>query len=72
MNNLFKGAALFIGGAMVGAAIALLLTPKTGEQIREDLSGLMDEVKKNAHNYCEQAKQAAEQIKQQVQEIKEA
>ena len=57
MSQLFKGAALFIGGALVGAAAALLLTPKTGEEMRKELADLADEVKKNAQEYCEQLKQ---------------
>ena len=56
MNNLFKGAALFIGGALAGAAAALLLTPKTGEEVRHELSDLATEAKKRAHDYCEQVK----------------
>lgn len=57
MSNLFKGAALFVGGAVVGAAAALLLAPKTGEQVRKDLADLADEAKKRAHDYCEQVRQ---------------
>jgi gas vesicle protein len=45
MSNLFKGAALFAGGALVGAAAALLLTTKKGEEIRHELSDLVDEWK---------------------------
>ena len=61
MNNLFKGAALFIGGALAGAAAALLLTPKTGEEVRHELSDLAAEAKKRAHDYCEQIKQDLEE-----------
>ncbi len=56
MNNLFRGAALFVGGAIVGAAVALLLTPKTGEEVRKELSDLAEEAKKRAQDYCEQVK----------------
>ena len=45
MSNLFKGAALFAGGALVGAAAALLLTTKKGEEIRHELSDLAREWK---------------------------
>lgn len=68
MNNLFKGAALFVGGAIVGAAVALLLAPKTGDEMRKDVADLMDDLKKGAQDYCEQAKVKAQQIKEQVQE----
>ena len=56
MNNLFRGAALFVGGAIVGAAVALLLTPKTGEEVRKELSDLAEEAKKRAQDYCQQVK----------------
>lgn len=36
---------MFAGGALVGAAAALLLTTKKGEEIRHELSDLMDEWK---------------------------
>lgn len=45
MSNLFKGAALFAGGALVGAATALLLTTKKGEEIRHELSDMAREWK---------------------------
>jgi len=73
MSQLFKGAALFVGGALVGAAAALLLTPKTGEEVRKELADLADEVKKNAQEYCEQAKQHLSEAKQHLeQKAKEA
>lgn len=57
MSNLFRGAALFIGGALVGAAAAMLLTPKTGEEMRQQLADYADEAKKHMQEYCEQLKQ---------------
>lgn len=57
MKDLIKGAALFIGGAMVGAAAALLMAPKKGEELRQDLADLAEEAKKRAQDYCEQVKQ---------------
>jgi len=56
MNNLFKGAALFIGGALVGAVAALLVTPKTGEEIRKQIADLAEETKDSVKDYCEQLK----------------
>lgn len=56
MSNLLKGAALLVGGALIGAAAALLLTPKTGEEVRKDLADLADEAKKHAQDYCERVK----------------
>ena len=57
MNNLSKGLALFVGGAIVGAAAALLLTPKKGEEVRQELADLAAEAKKRAQEFCEQVKQ---------------
>jgi len=36
-NQNASQAALFIAGAFVGAAVALLLSPKSGENLRQDL-----------------------------------
>lgn len=60
MNDLFKGMALFLGGAVVGAAAALLLAPKSGEELRQDLAGMAEDVKKRTQEYCEQVKQEVE------------
>jgi len=54
MNNLFKGAALLLGGALLGATAALLLTPKTGEQVRNELKDLLEEAKKQMQKQQEQ------------------
>ncbi len=54
MNNLFKGAALFVGGILVGAAAALLVAPKSGEELRNDLADLAEDAKKRTQEYCEQ------------------
>ena len=56
MSNLIKGAALFVGGALVGAAAALLLAPKSGEETRKDLAELAEEAKKQAQEACERVK----------------
>ena len=56
MNSLSKGLALFIGGAIVGATAALLLTPKKGEEVRQELADLAAKAKKRAQDYCEQVK----------------
>ena len=57
MSNLFRGAALFIGGALVGAAAAMLLTPKTGEEVRQQIADYAEEAKKHMQDYCDQLKQ---------------
>ena len=60
MNNLFKGAAIFIGGALVGAAAALLLTSENVEKVREQIKDLAQDAKKKAQECCEQIKQEVE------------
>ena len=69
---------MFVGGAIVGAAVALLLTPKTGEEVRKELSDLAEEAKKRAQDYCEQVKKevakaeaAVEAVAAQIQEPKQ-
>ena len=57
MKDLIKGAALFAGGALLGAAAALLLTPKTGEEVRNDIKDMAEEAKKQMRDYCEKVKQ---------------
>ena len=57
MNNLIKGGLLFLGGAAVGATIALLLAPKTGEETRKQLGDLAEQTKKRAEEYSAKIKE---------------
>ena len=68
MKDLLKTTFVFAAGAAVGAAVAALLTPKTGEEIRNQIKDLAEEakgqvqdfaenVKTRAQKYCEQVKQ---------------
>jgi len=41
MSNLFKGAALFVGGAIVGAVVASMLSPEVKEEIRQKCCELL-------------------------------
>lgn len=68
MSNLFKGAALFVGGALIGAAAALLLTPKTGEEVRKNLADLAEDAKKHAQDYCERVKKELAEAEAAVEE----
>ena len=72
MSNLSKGLALFIGGAIAGAATVLLLTPEKKEEIRQELADLADEAKKRAHAYCEQVRQDLAEANANAQTKKEA
>lgn len=65
MKDLIKGAALFIGGAMVGAAAALLLTPKTGDEVRQQIADVAEDAKQKVKEYCEQVKSELEQAMEQ-------
>ena len=56
MKKLF----IFAAGAAVGAAIALLLAPKSGEEMREELKNLAQDATKRAQDYCAQVKKDLE------------
>jgi gas vesicle protein len=49
----------FFIGAVAGAAIALLMAPKSGEQLREDLKREVDEI-------LEEGRQASDQRRQEL------
>lgn len=57
MKKLF----IFAAGAAVGAAVALLLAPKSGKEMREELKDLAQDATKRAHDYCEQVKKDLEE-----------
>jgi len=63
MNDLTKGVALFLGGAMVGAAVAMLLTPKTGAEMREQIANMASEAKDRAESCREQINKGVEVVK---------
>jgi gas vesicle protein len=48
----------FIGG-LIGAGVALLIAPKTGEETRRMIKELAEEVKEKAEDYIDQAKGTA-------------
>jgi gas vesicle protein len=48
----------FIGG-LIGAGVALLIAPKTGEETRRMIKELAEEVKEKAEAYVDQAKGTA-------------
>lgn len=56
MKKLF----IFAAGAAVGAAVALLLAPKSGEEMREELKNLAQDATKRAQDYCAQVKKDLE------------
>lgn len=46
----------FLLGGLVGAGVALLLAPKSGEETRQRMRELAEEVKEKAEGYVEQTK----------------
>ena len=56
MKKLF----IFAAGAAVGAAVALLLAPKSGEEMHEELKDLAQDATKRAQDYCAQVKKDLE------------
>jgi len=66
MSNFSKGVAWFIGGAIAGAAVTLLLTPEQREEIRKELLNLKAEAAKRTQEYCEQLKEEIKSCKAQV------
>ena len=48
----------FVGG-LIGAGVALLMAPKTGEETRRMIKELAEEVKEKAEDYIDQAKGTA-------------
>ena len=61
MKDLIKTTIVFAAGAAVGAAVAMLLTPKTGEEVRNRLHDLAEDAKKRAQDYCAQVKKEIEE-----------
>jgi gas vesicle protein len=46
----------FILGGLIGAAVALLLAPKSGRQTREQIKDLAEDAKERAEDYYDKAK----------------
>lgn len=56
------GRAFFVGllvGATVGATVALLYAPKSGERLRRDIGGQIDRAKRKAADLYDDAKEKA-------------
>jgi len=49
----------FFFGGLIGAGVALLVAPKTGEETRRMIKELAEEVKEKAGDYIDQAKGTA-------------
>lgn len=62
--------AFFLGG-VVGAGVALLMAPKSGQETREQIKKLADEVKEKAESYMEEAKHKASNVVEKGKELLE-
>ena len=52
----------FIIGALVGGIVALLFAPKSGKQLRNDISRKCDDVAQKAHEGFEEVKSKAKDL----------
>ena len=66
----------FFVGVAVGAAVAIFVTPKSGQQIREDIVDKVNQGIKRGRdttrNLVGQATRVADQVEQEVQRVKDA
>jgi gas vesicle protein len=51
----------FLGGGLVGAAMALLLAPQSGRESREQLRGYARRAEENVHELADKAAQVLDQ-----------
>jgi gas vesicle protein len=68
-DNKMNGKDFVIGavvGGILGAMAALLLAPKPGKELREDISGQYREVNKKAHKLVGDASQKTQKATEQV------
>lgn len=54
-NELLPGLALFGAGLLVGAGLALLFAPKTGEELRESIGEILHEVRDRTNGTAAEA-----------------
>lgn len=59
----------FVFGAVVGAAVALAFTPKSGEELREDLSDRANDLSDRVNDSIERGKDAARKVSRRAREL---
>ena len=60
MNDFLKTTLIFATGAAVGAAVAMLVAPQTGKELRGKIQDLAEEGIDNIKKACEKAAQEIE------------
>jgi gas vesicle protein len=58
----------FMFGAMIGAALALLLAPKSGEELREDVSNQLNDKFEQGKTMARKVSRRARELSDQAQE----
>lgn len=66
-NNAGSMIALFVAGAALGAAAALLLAPKSGQEMRGELAGAADAARAELERKKEQLLKTGGEVKEVIQ-----
>jgi gas vesicle protein len=61
MNKVLSGVLGWMAGAIVGTAIGLLLAPSSGRQLRADIQGYTDQVRREIELAAEERRQELEE-----------
>jgi gas vesicle protein len=56
-------------GALIGAATALLLAPKSGEETRQDIASRADDIKKKANQVVQDLSESSEELVKKSKEL---
>jgi len=59
----------FLKGLAVGAVAGLLMAPKSGKKLRQDLMSKMDDAKDQAKDYTDAAKEKGDELQKQAQDV---
>jgi len=59
-SHVWQGALVFGGGLLLGAALGVLLAPKSGAQLRRDIVQLFEKARREAGEAMEETEEEAE------------